>query len=221
VAVYGDAATPTCDDTEPHPSNDYGLSKLRAEEVLKVWREGDAANRKLLIIRPALVYGEGNLANMYRLIDAIATGRYFNVGAGENIKSIAYVKNLVEATWYLFNRLPNGLFVGNYSDQPHLKTAEIVSVIASQLGKPIPKSIPKNLLMLMAKPFDLVISLTGKDLPISSMRVKKMGTQTFHQAELVFKQGFRPQFNTIEGLQRMVEWYKLHQLQKRKYKSPA
>jgi nucleoside-diphosphate-sugar epimerase len=73
----------------------------------------------------------------------------------------------------------------------------------------------------MAKPFDLVISLTGKDLPISSMRVKKMGTQTFHQAELVFKQGFRPQFNTIEGLQRMVEWYKLHQLQKRKYKSPA
>lgn len=211
VAVYGDRHEPTSDDTLPLPTNDYGRSKLEAEQILQKWCDDDIAARKLLIVRPALVYGERNVANMYRLIDQIAKGRYFNVGAGENIKSIAYVKNLVEATWYLFTKLPEGKFVCNYSDEPHLKTAEIGSIIARELGKRKPLSIPKGLLLLMAKPFDMLIKLTGKDLPISSVRVKKFGTQTFHQAALVFKVGFTPKYSTSEGLIKMVNWYKINQ----------
>ncbi len=207
VAVYGERNAPTTDFTSPHPTNDYGASKLAAENVLSQWYAQDES-RTVIIIRPALVFGEGNVANMFRLIDQINRGRYFNVGKGENIKSIAYVKNLAEATIYLFTHQECGIHIYNYADQPHLKTSEIGLTIASALGKPKPKSIPKGLLLMMAKPFDIIIKLSGKDLPISSMRVKKYGTQTFHQAQQVFADGFKPRFSTQEGLARMVAWYK-------------
>jgi nucleoside-diphosphate-sugar epimerase len=60
----------------------------------------------------------------------------------------------------------------------------------------------------MAKPFDLLIRLTGKDLPISSMRVKKFGTQTYHKSGLILKTGFSPKYSTKDGLRQMVKWYR-------------
>ncbi|MCU0394805.1 MAG: NAD-dependent epimerase/dehydratase family protein [Chitinophagaceae bacterium] len=207
VAVYGDRNEPTTDQTLPSPSNDYGASKLAAERVVMQWQRQDPS-RTAIIIRPALVFGEGNEANMFRLIDQINKGRYFNVGKGDNIKSIAYVKNLVDATFYLYQHQQPGLHVYNYADEPHLQTAEIGLTIAAELGKPRPRSFPLTLLLLMAKPFDLLIRLTGRDLPISSMRVKKYATRTHHRAQQLFAEGFKPRYTSQEGLARMVAWYK-------------
>lgn len=207
VAVYGEREEPTNDYTNPKPTNDYGASKLAAEQVITNWLKADE-ERTAIILRPALVFGEGNVANMFRLIDQINRGRYFNVGKGDNIKSTAYVKNLAEATMYLYQHQQKGLHVYNYADEPHLRTAEIGLTIASALGKPKPKSVPRSLLLLMAKPFDVLIKLSGRDLPISSMRVKKYGSQTYHKAQQVFAEGFRPRYSTQEGLARMVAWYK-------------
>jgi nucleoside-diphosphate-sugar epimerase len=207
VAVYGERNEPTNDYTNPMPTNDYGASKLAAELVINNWyRENE--ERTAIVLRPALVFGEGNVANMFRLIDQINRGRYFNVGKGDNIKSTAYVKNLVEATIYLFQHQQQGFHVYNYADEPHLRTVEIGLTIASALGKPKPRSVPRSLLLLMAKPFDILIKLSGRDLPISSMRVRKYGSQTYHKAQQVFAEGFKPRYSTQEGLTRMVAWYK-------------
>jgi len=207
VAIYGERDTPTDDHTPPQPTNDYGKSKLMAEDVLNNWYNQNE-NRTLIIVRPALVYGERNVANMYRLIDHIKKGLYFNIGEGNNIKSIAYVKNLVAATWYLLNSLDAGKYWFNYSDKPHLTTGEIGNYVAELLGKPKPKSISLNMLLLLAKPFDFLGMVSGKDLPISSHRVRKYASQTYHQADKIFKLGFTPEYSSRDGLKCMVEWYK-------------
>jgi GlcNAc-P-P-Und epimerase len=207
VAVYGDREEVTSESSSPRPTNEYGASKLAAEQVIIGWQK-EEVSRCAIILRPALVFGEGNVANMFRLIDQIDKGRYFHVGKGDNIKSIAYVKNVVGATKYLFNHFNHGLHIYNYVDEPQLKTAEIGLAIARELGKPEPKSFPRNLLLLVAKPFDLLIRITGRDLPISSKRVRKLGTQTYYKAEQVFAAGYKPEFTSQEGLARMVAWYK-------------
>lgn len=207
VAVYGERNEPTNDQTVPKPTNDYGASKLAAEKLIIEWQQ-ENPERTAIIIRPALVYGEGNEANMFRLIDQINKGMYFNIGKGDNIKSIAYVKNLVDATCYLDEHLKPGLHVFNYADEPHLKTSELGLTIASALGKPNPRSFPMMLLLLLAKPFDWMSSITGKDLPVSSARVKKYASRTHHRAQELFAQGFKPKFTTHEGLSQMVAWYK-------------
>ncbi|HSR39712.1 MAG TPA: NAD(P)-dependent oxidoreductase [Phnomibacter sp.] len=207
VAVYGERNEPTNDQTVPNPTNDYGASKLAAEKLVIDWQRQNS-NRTAIILRPALVYGEGNEANMFRLIDQINKGMYFNVGKGDNIKSIAYVKNLVDAAYYLFDRLPVGLHIYNYADEPHLKTSELGLTIAAELGKPKPKSFPLIVLLLLAKPFDIISKFTGRDLPISTARVRKYASRTHHRAQDLFAQGFKPKFTTQEGLSRMVAWYK-------------
>jgi GlcNAc-P-P-Und epimerase len=191
---------------EPRPESPYGASKLAGEKVLEEWVR-QAPERKLLIVRPTVVFGPGNMANMKSLIRQIDSGFYFHLGKGDNVKSIAYVENVVAATLYLRSRMKAGLAVYNYADEPQLTSRQIGDHIARYLKRRIRITVPKQLAVLMGLPFDLAIKLTGKNLPISSARIEKLGTETYFSADKIFKEGFKPRFTSIEGLGKMVAWY--------------
>lgn len=207
VAVYGIREEITTERTSPNPDSPYGASKLAGEKVLVDWASQDAS-RTVLIIRPTLVFGSNNRANMYNLIRQVDSGAYFHLGKANNIKSIAYVENLVHATLFLMERVKSGVTIFNYSDEPQLTTREIGDAIAKGLGKKIGLTIPKSIGVLAGLPFDLAIKVTGKNFPISTARIKKLGTQTYHSAEKIMKAGFKPTYTTLEGISKMVAWYK-------------
>jgi GlcNAc-P-P-Und epimerase len=206
VAVYGIRPEISNEEMSPMPDSPYGASKLAGEEVLKQWAAQDPT-RKVLIIRPTIVFGPNNMANMKNLIAQIDSGLYFHLGAAANVKSIAYVENLVSATLYLKDKMKPGVAIYNYADEPQLSSREIADHIASFLGKKIRLTVPRPLGILMGLPFDLAIKITGKNLPISSARIKKLGTQTYHSAKKLFNEGFSAQYSTVQGLEKMVEWY--------------
>jgi GlcNAc-P-P-Und epimerase len=57
-------------------------------------------------------------------------------------------------------------------------------------------------------PFDVIIKLTGKNLPISTARVKKMfKTETKFEADKLLNAGYQPKVPLKEGIDRMVQWY--------------
>lgn len=207
VAVYGIRDEISTEEMQPMPDSPYGASKLAGEKVLQKWADEDP-RRKVLIIRPTLVFGPNNMANMRNLIKQIDSGLYFHLGKATNVKSIAYVENLVKATLYLKDMITPGVTIYNYSDEPQLTTREISTVIAEGLNKKIRLTIPKTLGVMMGVPFDIAIKLTGKNLPISSSRIKKLGTSTHHSAKKIFSAGFKPEYTTVQGLTKMVEWYK-------------
>jgi nucleoside-diphosphate-sugar epimerase len=207
VAVYGIRDEISTEQLEPKPDAPYGASKLAGEKVLADWAN-EKPERKVLIIRPTLVFGKNNMANMRNLIKQIDSGLYFHLGKAETIKSIAYVENLVKATLFLKERMKTGVSIYNYADEPQLSTREISNVIADTLHKKIRLSVPKTLGVMMGLPFDIIIKLTGRNLPISSARIKKLGTPTHHSARKLFSEGFQPRYSTIEGLKKMVDWYK-------------
>jgi GlcNAc-P-P-Und epimerase len=207
VAVYGIREEVSGEQLEPKPDSPYGESKLAGEKVLIKWA-AEKPERKALIIRPTLVFGKNNMANMRNLIKQIDSGLYFHLGKADNVKSIAYVENLVQATLFLKERMKPGVAVYNYADEPQLTTRQISNVIAESLNKKIRLSVPKTLGVMMGLPFDIIIKLTGKNLPISSARIKKLGTATHHSARKVFSEGFQPRYSTTEGLKKMVDWYK-------------
>lgn len=207
VAVYGANKTPSDENTEPNPNNPYGASKLAGEKVLYQWALEDAT-RSVLIIRPAVVYGERNIANMFRLIEQIKAGRYFHIGEGKNVKSIVYVKNLVDATLYLMEKMKPGVQIYNYADTPQYSSREIASIIAQSLNRKQPITLPYWMVYALGLPFDMAIKFTGKDLPISTNRIKKFCTETFHRADKVKNDGFTPKYTNSDGLQNMVGWMK-------------
>jgi nucleoside-diphosphate-sugar epimerase len=192
---------------DPKPANHYGASKLAGEVKLRGWSKTEG--NRAIVIRPCLVYGPRNTANMYNLIKQIDSGKFFNVGQGSNIKSISFVENIVEGTIYLMNNINEaGYHLFNYADNPQLSSKKTANHIAKCLGKSHPISIPKSLLLLGAIPFDIIIKITGKNLPVSSARVKKFATETYHKAEKIVNEGFNPPYNNFEGLKKMVDWYK-------------
>jgi len=140
-----------------NPASHYGKSKLEAERLLIKWAE-DNKDRKLIIIRPAVVIGPYNYANMYRLIKQIDKGFYAHIGKGYNIKSLAYVENIAEATIFLLDNSLNNISIYNYSDEPQLTTRQIANIIKDSLLKGKSIVIPYYLaysigLLLMASHF--------------------------------------------------------------------
>lgn len=207
VAVYGGNTEPSTEEMPPNPNLPYGASKLAGEKVLLKW-QSENKDRSVLIIRPTVVYGERNVANMFKLIDQINKGRYFHIGKGTNIKSIIYVKNIVDATLYLKDKMEPGVKIFNYADEPQMTSREIADIITGSLQKKEPINFPYWLVYLMAIPFDIYIKITGKDIPISSNRVKKFCTQTYHKADKILETGFKPKYSNIQGLNNMVQWMK-------------
>lgn len=209
VAVYGIRPEVSTEDMAPAPDGPYGASKLAGEKVLESWAAADPS-RRVLIIRPTLVFGANNMANMRNLIRQIDSGLYFHLGKADNVKSIAYVENIVAATLFLRENMKPGISIYNYADEPQLTTRQIGETIAAALKRKIRITVPTSLGIMMGLPFDLVIKLTGKNLPISTARIKKLGTQTYHSAKKLFSEGFKPRFTTTDGLTKMVQWYKEH-----------
>ncbi|MCI5073064.1 NAD(P)-dependent oxidoreductase [bacterium] len=203
VAVYGNAEQAKSEDDEKHPTNDYGKSKWQAEQAIIDWKK--QSKIKTVIVRPAVVYGEKNVANMYKLIHQIKKNKFFYVGEMSNIKSICYVKNLVSACIYALRDLNNDMFIFNYADDKQLSSREISRTIALKLNKN-PITLPYPLVYLLAIPFDVLTYFTGKDFGVSTQRVKKLCTQTYFKAQKIKEQGFKASIDNEKAIGLMVSW---------------
>ncbi len=206
VAVYGDQQH-TTEETPLHPETPYGKSKQAAESLVREWTLANP-ERSSLIIRPVVVFGPRNTANIFRLIRQVCDGRFVWVGDGRSIKSIAYVENLVDATLFLMRQMKPGVEVYNYADSPHLSTHDLVHLIAKKASKPVPGfHIPLGIASTLSILFDVAGRVTGRDFPITSARLKKFNSPTYHKAEKIRRAGFSPRFTIEDGIEKNVRWY--------------
>ena len=67
AAVYDMGAPDTAEEWPATPFNAYGRTKLGAEQVRPAWQAEAPERRSLVIVRPTVVFGEGNRGNVYDL----------------------------------------------------------------------------------------------------------------------------------------------------------
>jgi nucleoside-diphosphate-sugar epimerase len=208
VALYGLQGGEPEEDATPAPFNDYGRSKLQAEELLAEWVKG-GDRRRALIVRPTVVFGEGNKGNVNTLIRQIDQGRFVFVGSGQNRKSMCYVGNFVPfLTWLSEQDADPGFRIFNYVDKPDLTSAELVRLIRSELGLSPDGGVrlPKVIGMLGGLAFDAVSTLTGRRYPVSSIRIRKFCADTTIGASAVKETSFEPPFAIRDGLHRTIRF---------------
>lgn len=204
VAVYGFAPEDTDETGEINYFNDYGRTKYLAENVYKEWFDEDPKNRTLVIVRPTVIFGEGNRGNVYNLLNQIARRRFVMIGAGKNRKSMAYIQNIAELISHEV-QFAKGYRLINYADKPDLSTYELVEIARAELlGKNnIGFRIPGWCGLMAGTIFDLISKLNGKNYPISNIRVRKfLGTTTF--TSNANSQGFVPKYSLIQGLKKTI-----------------
>ena len=206
VAIYGFAPANTDESGEPNYFNDYGRTKYLAEQIYKSWQEEDAESRTLVIVRPTVIFGEGNRGNVYNLFRQIASRRFVMVGNGSNIKSMAYVENVSAFLEYCLLFKP-GLHIFNYIDKPDFDMNTLISDVRKIVfGKTnVGLRLPGFIGIALGYIADLVAIIIRKPLPLSSIRVKKfMGTTQF--ASSISNTDFVPPITLQEGLSRTLRY---------------
>lgn len=210
VAVYGLNKPNPAEDFTPDPFNHYGKSKWQAEQVVREWYETHQ-DWNINIVRPTVIFGERNRGNVYNLLNQIASGKFLMVGKGTNVKSMAYVGNIVAFVKFMIENVTSGYNVFNYVDKPDTSMNDLVALVSEVLGKHIPAThFPYWLGMMGGYCFDLLAKLTGKKLAISSVRVKKFCAVTQFDSTKAMSSGFVPPYTLREGLARTLEFEFVH-----------
>lgn len=121
-------------DDVPAPSDPYGISKMEAEQQLRVLAK--KAGMEVVIIRPVLVYGPGVKANFHTMMIWLNRGVVLPLGAIRNQRSLVALDNLVDliVTCLHHPAAANQTFL--VSDDQDMSTTELLTGIGIALRKP-------------------------------------------------------------------------------------
>lgn len=190
VAVYGlDFGELIREDNPLNGDNPYAISKLQAEEYLTNWCRNNGVT--LGIIRPPLIAGPNPPGNLGAMVNGIKTGKYLSISGGKAHKSMLMVQDIANLVPLLAEK--GGTY--NVCDSEHPTFRDLEKLIAKQLGKSNPMSIPYSLARLMARVGDGF----GNRAPINSLKLDKMTKSlTFSNEKARNKLGWEP-LNVLEN----------------------
>ena len=204
VAVYGFAEEGADEKAPIKPFNEYGKTKFEAEEIFRAWQSQD--ENCLLIIRPTVIFGEGNRGNVFNLLNQIVSGKFIMVGNGCNKKSMAYIGNVVA---FLEQSVKSQQSYGvyNYIDTPDMDMNSLVQQVRKTLkGRDnVGPRLPYWFGLLLGYVADGVTVVTRKRLSVSSIRVKKFCATTAFSSNKLSLDGFEPPYKLQEGIERTLK----------------
>lgn len=165
VAVYGcEEGSFINEDTPLKGSTPYAKSKIMAEEFLQVWCAKN--NVILTILRPSLIAGINPPGNLGAMISGIKKGFYFNIGGGKAQKSVLMAEDIANLIPLVKDK--GGIY--NVCDNENPTFGELSLLIANQLGKSAPISIPYPIAKGVACMGDII----GKRFPLNSRKLRKI-----------------------------------------------
>jgi nucleoside-diphosphate-sugar epimerase len=180
---------------EPHPQDDYGLSKWHAEQ--HVAAAAGASGMQAVIVRPPLVYGPGVQANFLRLLRLVHQGWPLPFGAVRNARSLASVWNLCDFLLLLLihPKAPGRTWM--ICDGEDLSTPELIRRLGHAMERQVRlPSVPVALLQLCA-------GLLGRRAELARLCGSLQVDISQSRAEL----GWSPPVTVNESLARTVAWY--------------
>jgi nucleoside-diphosphate-sugar epimerase len=178
ISPYGVSESVKDESTLPVPVTAYGSSKLVAEKVHQIWQVKDVNNRRLVIVRPGVVFGPGEGGNVSRLIKAVIHRYFFFMGNESTRKAGVYVKELCNAMWWVLQeQKKNGenLSLFNMSMNPGPSIGEYVKAVCKTQGiKRYVPTVPYKALIAVAYVIDSLAKPLGIKHPFSPVRIRKL-----------------------------------------------
>jgi len=176
IAVYGPSDEAITEVSPITPASNYGLSKHIAEGVHRGWLE-KAGDRRLVIVRPGVVFGPGEGGNYTRLAKALRRGVFAYPGRKTTIKSGGHVDELLSAIEFALGRDEREITF-NYAYPDETTMEDVVEAFASVAGFPSQYPVlPVNLMMAAARVCE-ASSVLGFPSPIHPQRVMKLVEST-------------------------------------------
>lgn len=204
VAVYGFTEAGTDELGEINPFNEYGKTKYQAEQKFKDWQT--QSQNKLVIVRPTVIFGEGNRGNVFNLFKQVHSGKFLMIGRGNNKKSMAYIGNVAAFLEQCIHD-DQSYSVYNYVDTPDYDMNNLIKKIKNTLGKKdaIGFRIPFWIGLIIGNCADYISKITGKNFAISAIRVKKFCASSVFLSSKQKLNGFEQVYTLDEGIDRTLK----------------
>ena len=175
ISPYGSDASEKDERSLPVPETPYGGSKLVAENIHMAWQRG-GGDRRLVIVRPGVVFGPGEGGNVTRLVKGVLNRYFFYSGNRHTRKAGGYVKELCRAMlWVLEAQEHTGekVTLFNFTLDPPPTVEEYVQTICrvAKVRRSIP-SFPYHVLLGFSYVMDGFSKMVGIHQPFSPVRIR-------------------------------------------------
>lgn len=206
ISPYGPSEDLKDENSLPVPETPYGSSKLAAEKIHMGWQSACRC-RRLLILRPGVVFGPGEGGNVTRLVRSVVQGYFFYMGNRQTRKAGGYVKELGHVIRFALDHQGRGgepCTLLNFSMDPPATLASYVDAIRKVAGiRRRPLSVPRSLLLGISYPVDAVASILRIHQPISPVRVRKLIRSTSIDPAGLRKLGYEWKYTLEEAF---LDW---------------
>lgn len=181
ISPYGPTEEIKDESTLPVPETPYGGSKFVAEKIHQAWQSA-GNGRKLLILRPGVVFGPGEGGNVTRLVKSVTKGYFVYVGNRSTRKAGGYVKELCHVALFgleLLSRTDQGVLLLNFGTDPIPTLEQYVDTIRKvQNIRRRPFEVPRSLLQGVSFVIYNSLRLLGIRTPLNPVRVRKLYRST-------------------------------------------
>jgi len=202
IAPYGTWEDEKTEESLPLPTSAYGSSKLVAEEIHKRWQAEKPNERKLIIVRPGVVFGQNEGGNFTRLYKSMKKGQFFYPGRKDTKKAAIYVRDLVRLMVEMVAKEKPGVHLYNTVYTPIHSIEDICKTMAKVTDAKEPKlTIPSGALKLLAHTIKGIGKLVGKSFDgIHPDRVKKLMISTNINGQKLLDHGYKMEYSLEEAI---------------------
>ena len=204
IAPYGKSLNQRTEASNLYPETAYGISKALAEKIHESWLFKNE-KRRLIIVRPSVIFGPHDPGNVYRMIKSLKKGTFVLPDGGNVIKGYGYVYGLIESMLFTIDQNKKSILY-NYAEHPLVNLKEMVKITKEELNvKKSTLNIPVSLLTKIAWLIQVAFKLIGKKSDIHPVRVKKAGFPTNIKPEYLIQNNFNFKYSYVEALRHWKE----------------
>ena len=174
----------------PNPHNAYTISKLEAEQSLLSISKN--LGLEVVIVRPPLVYGVDAPGNFSQMMKTIAAGIPLPLASVNNLRSLIYVENLVDALILCATHSKAAGQVYLVSDGENISTPDLLRQLAKAVGRH---------LLLFACP-ERLLKIFGCLIGKSGQIERLLGSLQIDNSKIRKELGWQPPYTLQEGLRR-------------------
>lgn len=209
VAIYSRDVTDGSESTKIEPDSVYGQTKLDSEILIRKYAEESGI--PTVILRPSVIYGRNNYANMFNLIQQLNRALPFQINPVGITKSHVSVRNVVDVVLRFSDHsyAVNGLEIYNLTERPYNDLNNMIRIICDELEVKPPKvNLP---IWLVAVPFGILEffgKLLKKDTGFTLDRLRKFSSSTHYTSEKLWSQTGNQKYSSGSELRDMVKWFK-------------
>jgi len=193
AVISGNPQIPLTEDLPYAATNKYGTSKVEAEKIALDYRR---KGLKISIIRPSMVYGEGEPHLLSLLVKLIKWRLLPIIGKGENKLHLVAVDNLIDVMMIALSR--DQALEGTYivADKEVLSIDKFFNIIAQSQGAKSPYHIHEKFIPILEK------------IPFIGKRVLFFKKDRIYSIDSIKeKLNYTPRVSVYEGLKKAVKSY--------------